>query len=549
MHGYIKKHKTYIFLLLLLFICGFLRFYNLNWDQGNFFHPDERNIANAVVKIHFFDHLNPEFFAYGGFSIYLYRAASDGMAVITRNPAWIFDWGHIDLIGRFFSAFFSVITILPLFLLAKRLGNKQIALLACFLYSFCVSSIQIAHFGVTESLFVLTGILICLVSIKILEKQTLLQYIQCGVVCGIAAATKTTELAFLLFPITACLLNIIKPKGHAGKNIVFFMLLLVAGFVTFSLFSPYTFLAWNKFVESMHYEMGVTTGTLPVVYTYQFNNTLPYLFQIKNFFWQIGPVVVFSLIGIPLFAYQALKHRNGKLLIFLSFPLGYFLYAGSWHTKFIRYMAPMLPYLIIAASYVLYRLQRKFKTAGKIVVSIFSLLTMVWALAFFSIYTREQTRITASKWMYETIPSGAKLFGEHWDDGLPIPLPGYVPNVYDIEQLTIYEPDNQEKLTYYATKLAQGDYVIINSRRLYGTLIHLDKQYPLTSKYYKLLFNGNLGYEKVAEFTSYPSLFGVTINDDISEETFQVYDHPKVMVFKNVNRFSVTDFMRILATG
>lgn len=86
--------------------------------------------------------------------------------------------------------------------------------------------------------------------------------------------------------------------------------------------------------------------------------------------------------------------------------------------------------------------------------------------------------------------------------------------------------------------LSNTDYIIFNSRRLYGTLIRLTNQYPLTSRYYKLLFDEKLGYKIVGTFSSYPQLFGIQINDDESEETFQVYDHPKVIIFKNVKRYS-----------
>jgi hypothetical protein len=59
-----------------------LRLYGLNWDQGNNFHPDEREILFRVTALawpkslaQFFDPLNsplnPHFFAYGSFPLYL----------------------------------------------------------------------------------------------------------------------------------------------------------------------------------------------------------------------------------------------------------------------------------------------------------------------------------------------------------------------------------------------------------------------------------------------------------------------------------------------
>ena len=109
-----------------------------------------------------------------------------------------------------------------------------------------------------------------------------------------------------------------------------------------------------------------------------------------------------------------------------------------------------------------------------------------------------------------------------------------------------YDTDNQAKLVYFGTTLANADYIFLNSRRLYGTLIHLTKEYPLTSKYYKYLFAGKLGYKEVATFTSYPNLLGLQINDDLSEETFQVYDHPTVRILQNVKHYSAQKIENIL---
>jgi hypothetical protein len=288
----------------------------------------------------------------------------------------------------------------------------------------------------------------------------------------------------------------------------------------------------------MIYESKVSTGRLKVYYTLQFDKTLPYFFQIKNFFWQMGPAAFLGILGIICLLIFAIKKGDKKLLIILSFPLIYFFYVGSWYTKFIRYMVPVLPFLAFSAAWLMVKIYQKKKKAGKILIGFVCLTTSLWSIAFFSIYTRESTRISASKWVYENIPPGSKILGEHWDDGLPVGFNDRNPSSYqyNIEQLIIYEPDNQKKINYYAEKLSTADYIIINSRRLYGTLINLPEKYPITSRYYQLLFDGQLGYQKVAQFTSYPSLFGIKINDDKSEETFQVYDHPKVMIFKNNQR-------------
>ncbi|OGH04525.1 MAG: hypothetical protein A2W22_05365 [Candidatus Levybacteria bacterium RBG_16_35_11] len=540
------KKRNFFFIAVLVLVATFLRFYNLNWDQGHFFHPDERNVDMAVSRIIFFSQMNPKFFAYGGFSIYLYKAASLLVSLVTNNSYWLLDWGSINLIGRFFSAFFSTLTIIPLYILTKKIADERIGILTVFLYAFSVGSIQTAHFGVTESLISLIVVTISLFSVLNFKKITLLKTVILGVIYGVGVATKTTSLIFLIIPVSALFCAWVAKKVGFLKMLNYFFIFVLTSFIMFSIFSPYTFLSLNKFLESMNYESGVATGSLPVVYTLQFDKTIPYLFQIKNLIFQLGPVAIFSILGFLFALVKVVKNKNKNFFILSFFPLIYFLYVGAWHTKFIRYMMPILPFLLIFASIFLFWVRAKKRWLGNLLI-IFSMFTsLLWALAFFSIYINPQTRISASTWIYNNIPAGSRLLNEHWDDGLPLPLGRFNPSQYSITALTIYEPDNSEKVNYLSTNLANSDYIVLNSRRLYGTLIHLTEKYPITSKYYKLLFSEKLGYKKMAEFSSYPSLFGITINDDSSEETFQVYDHPKALIFKNEKRLSASDISYLL---
>jgi len=124
----------------------------------------------------------------------------------------------------------------------------------------------------------------------------------------------------------------------------------------------------------------------------------------------------------------------------------------------------------------------------------------------FFIYLKPQTRISASEWVYHNIPYGARILNEQWDDGLPIPIGQFSPEQYQITSLAMYDTDDAAKVQYLSANLSSANYIIFNSRRLYGTLINLTDKYPITSKYYKLLFAGKIRLQQVAQFSSYPSL-------------------------------------------
>ena len=110
-----------------------LRLYGLNWDQGNNFHPDERQILFRVMDLswpnsiaQFFDPqhspLNPHFFAYGSFPLYL--LAFVGSILVRFSPGM----GTIDnltLVGRAISALFDSSTILLTGWLGLLLANDS----------------------------------------------------------------------------------------------------------------------------------------------------------------------------------------------------------------------------------------------------------------------------------------------------------------------------------------------------------------------------------------------------------------------------------------
>ncbi|MHB8484000.1 MAG: hypothetical protein ACYDBV_14985, partial [Nitrospiria bacterium] len=106
----------------------------------------------------------------------------------------------------------------------------------------------------------------------------------------------------------------------------------------------------------------------------------------------------------------------------------------------------------------------------------------------------------------------------------------------------LYNQDTPEKWNQINTHLKTVNYILIASNRLYVPLMKLtDCQklaphpcYAQTASYYQKLFTGRLGFHKVAEFSTYPTIpfFNLTINDQSADESFTVYDHPKVMIFQ-----------------
>ncbi|MCL5025214.1 MAG: DUF2298 domain-containing protein, partial [Chloroflexi bacterium] len=219
------------------------------------------------------------------------------------------------------------------------------------------------------------------------------------------------------------------------------------------------------------------------------------------------------------------------------------------------------------------------EVAAGAVIAIVVLWGLFYSLAYIRIYSVDHTGVQASRWMYDNIPDGSRLAREHWEEGLPVnisaPPVTHSPDShhYQFTELPLYENDDARKLNTIIQVLSSSDYIIFFSNRLYATIPRLPQRYPITTRYYHLLFSQQLGYDLVAAFTSYPNLLGVTFMDDTfsdeglqpppllsnfrpspivinngkADESFTVYDHPKVMIFKKVRNLSRQDMEALFA--
>lgn len=510
-------------------------------------HPDERNVLSSVANIKLFTDLDPNFYSYGAFFPYLIRA-------YIQTCQSLFETGCTDyiLVGRFLSAFFSATSVLLAYFFSRLLfGKKKPIHIAIFtlLTAISVGYIQYAHFAVTESMLIWYFFIISILSLKYHASQNNLYLFCTAIVIGVATATKTTAIIFSLIPAIYWLWSFGKRRNQRMLMEPLIVLSLV--FTFFFVSSPYNLLNFEKFKLAMQYEEGVVKGTAKVPYTIQFNNTPAYLYQFGQMHWYLGPILptlsIIALVYLGLVSYQKRRLVMANMWPFIIFGIVYAVYVGGWHTKFIRYLIPLLPIMHLLSAWFLGELWRK--KFGRYLVLVILVITIGWTILFASIYFREHPRIEASKWIFQNVPARSTILTEHWDDGLPIHMRGTDITRYTIDDMELYQPDSITKTREIAEQLAGADYVAISSRRLIDSVGKDQELFPVFSNYYKLLFTGQLGYQQVASFHNYPRLFGLVINDDVSEESFQTYDHPSVWIFRNTQQKSAEDIYKIIYQG
>lgn len=217
-------------------------------------------------------------------------------------------------------------------------------------------------------------------------------------------------------------------------------------------------------------------------------------------------------------------------------------------------------------------------------------------LAYLSIYKSPDVRFVASDWIYKNIKPDTKILSETANVvDIPMPNPFtsgelvYGSNLHPIS-FNFYDLDQeiflQEDFDKY---ISEVDYIFVPSRRVFAnhtcvvpvsnyklqaednnfekfmdigftsmpnTVMLktakeddvcrlLNEKYPILNSYYRNLLLGESTKDvseygeffQVAEFTSYPriELFGKTIfeiKDEVAEETWSVFDHPVVRIYK-----------------
>lgn len=561
--------NKYTFFLILIIIVGLsLRLFAVNWDSHFHFHPDERAIIVFTLPLQFPASLqqffsqtspwNPHFFAYGSFPLYLLKLTTSLLSYIDMQFT---RYDYVTLIGRMLSALFDTGTIIVLYLIGKKLFQKNIGLVAAFFYAISVLPIQLSHFYAVDTIVTFFTTLLLYKLLIYYEHPRKKTAVSIGVILGFALATKISAIVLLVSVAAAIsmdflLIFIHKPHKikHWLPHIPIFlkrllidgMLIIFSAVITFTILEPYAFIDFSEFFRQSLQQAEMTKNAFTFPYTLQYVGKISYLYEIQNsLLWGLGPILgIIAWTGCIFFFINLLKRKGQQPqhLIIGTFFIVYFGIIGSFAIGFMRYMLPLYPFLCLFASWLTYNtflmLYKKSSLGAKGALGLFFILVSIWPVAFLSIYMHTSTRINASNWIIKNIPSGKTLAIEHWDDALPLAQQ----QRYHFETLELYNPDTFEKWQTIRGQLQKTDYIILASNRLYIPLQKLtdcDKLPPMycynqTANYYQKLFNGNLGFTKVAQFTANPSIpfINMPINDQSADESFTVYDHPKIIIFK-----------------
>ena len=97
--------------------------------------------------------------------------------------------------------------------------------------------------------------------------------------------------------------------------------------------------------------------------------------------------------------------------------------------------------------------------------------------------------------------------------------------------------DAREKAGNLVATLEQADLIVMSSERMRRPILDMPDRFPLSAAYYRLLSSGNLCFERAyRDQRGYPVL-GFKVDDQSAQETWSVYDHPTVEIYRKLSCF------------
>ncbi|HEX7557306.1 MAG TPA: glycosyltransferase family 39 protein, partial [Leptolinea sp.] len=413
--------------------------------------------------------LNPNnrgygFYVYGTLPLFIVQAAGEAIKQT--------GYDEIYLVGRAISGFFDWMTILIVYLIAARLYKKQtLALLAAALTAGSVMQIQLSHYFAVDTFTTFFTTTAVYFAIRILtqkvkpsipswigleseepqaEKRSVINreipwllhgwggigdVLLFGLFLGCAMASKINAgLVALLLPAAYCIryLNLPEDERDSATYIYIRNILVAAIFsiFIFRIFQPYAFsgpgffgvVPSQKWIATLREISNQSTGDVDFPPALQWARR-PIWFAPENMIL-FGMGLPFGLAAFGSFIMMGWRILIGNwrkhILLWGWTGLFFTWQAVSW-VRAMRYQVLIYPMFAIIAAWGIFAIWEKGKLISRlnwgILLRVFAVAaglvavsgTLLYAYAFTRIYNRPMTRVAASEWIYQNIPSAIDL--------------------------------------------------------------------------------------------------------------------------------------------
>ncbi len=553
-------------LALIVALAAALRFDGLSWGAPYYhFHIDEHFVFAGAERLRVSMEAaanSAKFFMYGPLPMHLLNALVWVYEAI-KGPLALTDYQDqvtYTMLGRTISAIMGTATVYVTYRVALRVAGRLAGLVAAVLVATAVIHISESHSFRVDLTMIFFLTLAWLFALRIAEHGRWRDYLSAGVVVAAAVASKYS--AAFVFAVVAVAHLAAPGRPRTWRDARGWVAWtargvspLIVGALAFVLIDPMMVRYFPRFRQDVFEQItNPLTGGVRPIWIAQFADVQPQLYWFTtNLWWGLGPAMeIWGLAGIAWLLWQ--RTRVG--LVAAAFPITYFLVAGGTVAPMARYVLPLVPAFAVASGAFSAGLigSRRWRRTAIAATCLVVATTSGYALAYMNVYRTQDARLSASGFLWRNVPPGSRILVEPSHNTPPTGSYALRPSFfrdyvlwgarderhdrYILVALDTYRylyslrTSAEEKREYIRSRIAQVDYVLMDDTYV-QFYRHLPASgYAVVKQYYDDLFNGRLGFDLLATFKVYPSLCGLTINDDGAELSSRINDHPRIYLFR-----------------
>jgi 4-amino-4-deoxy-L-arabinose transferase-like glycosyltransferase len=347
--------------------------------------------------------LNPRWFYYPSLTMYLSWALVKVWGAFQR-----FEPAHMYMAGRALAAILGTLTVWLAWVMGRQLAGRRAGVLSAALVALFPIHVQLSHqAGVDVPAAFFTSLALWLLWRAEASGQAVFG-VAAAVACGLAASVKYSGALALvaLAPWLAARHRLRRIGAWLGVAVAIgaaFVLAFVAG-------TPYSVVERQRFLDDL---AGQARHAREGHLGYESASWLYLIVNPHGSLWSDADPVSFTLvlIGFGYGAWLAWRRRSPALAGSLLFVLVTYGFFSAWRTKFVRWLLPALPVLLVFAG--CWLSQAAAQLRGRLlrcaVLAAVLAAPLVRSLEVLGGFVKPDTRTLATAWVTANVPAGATL--------------------------------------------------------------------------------------------------------------------------------------------
>jgi hypothetical protein len=474
----ISADRDLMYLLLLLFIAGCLRFWSISYGLPAAYNSTEYFIAKQALSLGARRTLQPLFFIYPTFYSYFiaiiygfyyalgylagwFSSSSDFAVQFMLNPTAFY------LMGRISNALVIIISAVFIYKTSRLFISAAWSFLIALLFLNSINVFEFTFWMVPDAFLLLGTSLVCYFILKGFRKGIAKwEIILASLICGLTISSKYNAGFLALGWLVYLFFFADTDFNKRLKSAAMALFTLLLGFL---IGSPYWILSFPKFWAG--FKMIVSQAQ----YAYNFETGIPYWWEAKNLVgsdWLLGIIII-------LFMLMLLIKMNRVTIPLAAIVWPTFLYVGSWEKKGLDYLLIIFPVIILYLAVWLPQITANKSWKRWVAFGLWLAVLLNFPRLVYKnyLYRQPDTRQLTSNWIVQNYPPGSKICYDHYH---------YDINLIDMERFLEYGEGSKYLNPAIRNKLLQESghlksYQFISAQKKLKKLIPTDSLYVLAA--------------------------------------------------------------------